>query len=102
MIKKDAGTRYDPLLVKAFINCMGIYPVGSTVLLKSGELAVVVSSNPAPEKIHQPTVKRVTDAAKRPAEPLLLDLSQAGHAGRTVIRCVDPDDYGINAAHFVV
>ncbi len=32
---EGAGTRYDPLLVKAFINCMGIYPVGSTVILRS-------------------------------------------------------------------
>jgi len=102
VILEGSGTRYDPLLVKAFINCMGIYPVGSTVLLRTGELAVVVASNPAPEKVHQPVVKRVTDAAKRPVAVSLLDLSQPSQAGQAIIKCVDPDDHGINAAHFVV
>ena len=102
VIQKGAGTRYDPLLVKAFINCMGIYPVGSAVLLRTGEIGVVVASNPAPEKVHQPVVKRVADAAQRAAEVLLLDLSQPEHAGRSVVKCVDPEAYGLNPAHFVV
>ena len=97
-----SGTRYDPLLVKAFINCMGMFPVGSTVLLTSGELAVVVESNPDPERIHQPKVKVVTDEKKRPREAILVDLSQPDSSGRAIIKCVDPERFGINSVHYVV
>ena len=61
IIQKASGARYDPLLVKAFINCMGIFPIGSTVLVTTGELGVVVESNPDPDRSHQPKVKIITD-----------------------------------------
>jgi HD-GYP domain-containing protein (c-di-GMP phosphodiesterase class II) len=102
MLQKRAGTRYDPLLVKAFINCMGIYPIGSTVLLTTGELAVVVESNPDPDHVHQPKVKVVTDANKDHREAFLVDLSQPAEAKRAVVRCVDPELFGINSAHYAI
>ena len=33
---------FDPVLVQAFMRCVGIYPVGTLVLLESGRLGVVV------------------------------------------------------------
>lgn len=36
---------FDPVLLKAFIKCLGIYPNGSLVKLKSGRLAVVLEQN---------------------------------------------------------
>jgi HD-GYP domain-containing protein (c-di-GMP phosphodiesterase class II) len=101
VMHRDAGTRYDPLLVKAFINCMGIYPIGSTVALRSGELAVVVESNPDPDRIHQPRVRIVTDRARRMETPFLCDLSLPGEEGRAVLRCVDPDEFGITSPRYV-
>lgn len=101
VLQKSAGTRYDPLLVKAFINCMGIFPVGSTVLLTTGELAVVVESNPDPERVHQPKVRVITDTQKRlREEALLLDLSQPAQAKRAIVKCIDPEVFGINNAHY--
>jgi HD-GYP domain-containing protein (c-di-GMP phosphodiesterase class II) len=35
-------TQFSPQLVQAFMRCVGIYPVGSLVMLESGRLAVVV------------------------------------------------------------
>ena len=75
LLYKLAGGRYDPILVKAFVNCMGIYPIGSTVSLSSGELAVVVESNPNPDFIHQPKVRIVTDIHQKSAPPSLIDLA---------------------------
>lgn len=98
---QGAGTRYDPLLVKAFINCMGIYPIGSTVILRSGEIAVVVESNPDPDRIHQPTVRVVTDRQRRLTTPLLSDLSEPGEERRAILHCVDPDELGIVSARYV-
>lgn len=102
VLYQGAGTFYDPLLVKAFINCMGVFPVGSTVVLATGELAVVVESNPDPSRVHQPRVRLVTDAARRMVQPRLADLSLPGEARRGILHCVDAEQFGINSAHYVV
>ncbi|GMR24109.1 MAG: HD-GYP domain-containing protein [Acidobacteriota bacterium] len=102
LMYRFAGERYDPLLVKAFVNCMGIYPIGSTVALSTGELAVVVESNPDPERIHQPKVRIVTDHTRQTVAALLADLSHPRHKGRAIRHCVDPEKYGINSSHYVL
>ena len=38
------GKDYDPILIKVFINILGLYPVGTLLRLENGELALVVSS----------------------------------------------------------
>jgi len=39
-----AGTEFDPILIKVFINILGLYPVGTLLRLDTGDLALVVSS----------------------------------------------------------
>ena len=56
-----AGKAYDPILLKLFINCIGIYPAGSLLLLNTKELAVVMQSNPDPEKSSTPRIKVIAD-----------------------------------------
>ena len=38
-----AGTEFDPLVVKAFVNLLGLYPLGCMVRLDSGEMATVMA-----------------------------------------------------------
>lgn len=102
LMHRFAGERYDPLLVKAFVNCMGIYPIGSTVALSTGELAVVIESNPDPDRIHQPKVRIVTDNTRQTVPALVADLSHPEHHGRAIRHCVDPEAYGINSSHYVL
>lgn len=40
------GTLFDSTLVEKFIQCVGIYPVGSMLELKSGEIGIVISAGP--------------------------------------------------------
>ena len=101
LLYKLAGGRYDPILVKAFVNCMGIYPIGSTVSLSSGELAVVVESNPNPDFIHQPKVRIVTDIHQKSAPASLIDLAHPSQSERHILHCVNPEKYAINSAHYV-
>ncbi len=101
VLHQGASTRDDPLLVKAFINCMGIFPIGSAVILRTGELAVVVNSNPDPDHLHQPQIRIVTDPGRRRVPPFLADLSQLGEEARGILRCVDPEKFGIVSAHYV-
>jgi HD-GYP domain-containing protein (c-di-GMP phosphodiesterase class II) len=51
----DNSRRFDPDVLKAFIQTMGIYPIGSIVLLNSGAMARVIeihSEAPLRPKIH--------------------------------------------------
>ena len=42
---KGTGRDFDPILIKVFINLLGVYPVGTILKLDTGELALVVSSS---------------------------------------------------------
>src|SRR4029079_3955854 len=96
----------DQIVVKAFINLLGIYPVGTLVVLDTFELAVVVSSNPKPEALSRPLVKIVSDAQGNTLHPAPeVDLAQQDVSGdypRTIIKTADPERYGINVGDYFV
>ena len=48
ILMNDAPTRLDIALVQQFIKCMGVYPVGSLVLLSNDRLAMVLKQNDSP------------------------------------------------------
>jgi len=76
MLYKWRGAFFDPVLVEQFIRCIGIFPVGSTVELNSGEVGIVIAQNLA--KRLQPRVMVIRDAQGNPLRPQkLLDLSRS-------------------------
>jgi HD-GYP domain-containing protein (c-di-GMP phosphodiesterase class II) len=96
----------DAVVVKAFINLLGIYPVGTLVVLDTFELAVVFAANPRHDALSRPIVKIVSDAQGNVVvPPLEVDLAQAdvnGDYPRTIIKTADPDRYGINIGDYIV
>ncbi len=97
---------YDPVLVKALINLLGVYPVGTCIVLDTYELAVVHSANPDLNFLHRPIARIVCtpDGAKLDPGPLV-DLSERNEAGRfkrSIIKVTDPTRYGINASDYFV
>lgn len=95
----------DPVVVKAFINLTGIYPVGTLVVLDSFALAMVVAANPDPTVLSRPLVRMVTDVQGNRVEDLrLYDLTSCDASGQfehTIIRTEDPQRYGINIGDYV-
>jgi HD-GYP domain-containing protein (c-di-GMP phosphodiesterase class II) len=96
----------DQVLVKAFINLLGIYPVGTLVVLDTFELAVVSASNPNPEALSRPIVKIISDAqGNRVSPPLTIDLAipeAGGQYARTIIKTADPERYGITPGDYLI
>src|SRR6266550_756371 len=97
---------YDPIVVKAFINLIGIYPVGTCVILDTYEVAIVHSANPDVTHVHRPVVRVVASPEGAPHQPgFLADLAQRdaqGNFPRTIVKVTDPVKYGINISdHFV-
>jgi HD-GYP domain-containing protein (c-di-GMP phosphodiesterase class II) len=96
----------DAVVVKAFINLLGIYPVGTLVVLDTFELAVVLAANPSFDALSRPIIRIVSDAdGNMVVPPLEVDLAQVDGNGdypRTIIKTADPDRYGINIGDFIV
>jgi len=96
---------YDPLLVKAFINVTGVFPVGTLCILDTQELAVVIGRNPDPTRLHQPMMKIIADwMGMMLPEPITVDLSEVdpstGRPLRTILKTTDPDRYGIKVSDY--
>ena len=73
VIYKGRGKQFHAALVEQFIQCIGIYPVGSVVELNSGEIAVVIAQNLV--RRLQPRIMVVEDANGNPIIPYkMLDL----------------------------
>jgi len=60
IIYKGRGTQFHPALVEQFIQCIGVYPVGSVVELNSGEVAIVIAQNMV--RRMQPRIMVIKDA----------------------------------------
>jgi HD-GYP domain-containing protein (c-di-GMP phosphodiesterase class II) len=73
IIYKGRGKQFHPALVEQFIQCVGVFPVGSVVELNSGEVAVVIAQNLV--RRLQPRIMVVKDAKGNPLIPYkMLDL----------------------------
>jgi HD-GYP domain-containing protein (c-di-GMP phosphodiesterase class II) len=69
------GKLYQDALVEQFIQCLGIYPVGSMVELNTGEVAIVIAQNLV--RRLQPRVMVVLDRSLNPIQPqLIIDLTK--------------------------
>lgn len=69
---------FDPMLLRAFVRTVGLYPVGSLVLLQGGELAVVTEQHP--HELLLPKVRLLEAPGNQTRKGRLIDLStQRGH-----------------------
>ncbi|EXJ14245.1 HD-GYP domain-containing protein [Imhoffiella purpurea] len=86
----------DPELVQQFIRCVGIYPIGTLVRLRSGRLGVVIESGR--EDLFKPVIRVVMDANRRQFLSVSdLDLSRLSNASEERILGAElPKTWGID------
>lgn len=84
-------------LLQSFINCLGIYPVGSIVELSSGEVGVVMTVN---RRLRlRPLVLLVLDGEKQPypvRKLINLELYAEGEGQLSIKRILESGAYGID------
>jgi len=94
------------VVLKAFINQTGIYPVGTVVVLDTYELGVVHAVNPLPEMLARPLVRIISDPMGNLQHPgVVVDLADKREDGsfhRTIIKTENPDRYGIRVSDYFV
>ncbi|HKO16083.1 MAG TPA: HD domain-containing phosphohydrolase [Gemmatimonadaceae bacterium] len=105
-MRDNARRGMDPVLVKAFVNLTGIYPVGTLVVLDTFELGIVHAVNPLQEMLSRPIVRIVSDDRGNVLFPgHLVDLADRGADGsfrRTIIKTEDPERYGIRVGDYFI
>lgn len=96
---------FDSLLVEQFIQCLGIYPIGSTVELNTGEIGIVINTNP--DRRLLPRVMLVRDQDKKPYEPpKVINLAQFCNENDVskfeIRRVVKPDLFSIDVRNYIL
>ena len=98
---------YDPVLVKALINLIGIYPVGTCVILDTFEVAVVAAPNPDPGFMNRPIARICIDVNGALVGPPGREENLAAQAAdgtflRSIVKVTNPDRYGIIVGDYFV
>ncbi|MBE9541778.1 MAG: HD-GYP domain-containing protein [Proteobacteria bacterium] len=93
-----SGKAYDPVLMKLFVNCIGIYPVGSLLLLNTGEFAVIMENHPDTESWNTPKIKIISTASGGEIDGPIIDLQEESE--RSITRTLGPEKYGIEVSKY--
>jgi len=89
--------KFSPALMEQFVQCVGLYPIGTLVELNSGEVGVVIQQNRVQRS--RPRVLIMLDADKQEVRGYhVVDLHEEKHANDRVTRALPHDAYGL-AAH---
>jgi HD-GYP domain-containing protein (c-di-GMP phosphodiesterase class II) len=98
---------YERVLVKALINLIGIYPVGTCCILDTFEVAIVAGPNPEGQQLNRPLVRIAVDVngAMLPAPGELVSLTEQDESGayrRSIVKVTDPTRYGLTVGDYFV
>jgi len=101
-----SGKDFDPAVVKVFINMIGIYPLGTLVLLNTNEMGLVTQIHEDTELIDRPKVCLLYYGDGEYRKGKVVDLSEideaTNHFKRSIVKTLDPNEYNINVAEFLI
>jgi HD-GYP domain-containing protein (c-di-GMP phosphodiesterase class II) len=92
-LESRAGSVFDPALVKLIISTMGIYPIGTTVVLNTGEKAVVIKTPDAVGDPRRPVV-RILNTSKPSVMDLVLPSNQHVEIQESI--AIDPSEITVS------
>jgi HD-GYP domain-containing protein (c-di-GMP phosphodiesterase class II) len=98
---------YDRVLVKALINLIGIYPVGTCVVLDTLEIGIVAAPSPDTQQLNRPQVRIAVDVdgATVPPPGNLISLTEQDETGayvRSIVKVTNPTRYGLTVGDYFV
>lgn len=103
IMMERGGTQLDPLLIKFFVNMVGIFPIGTLVLLDTRELGLVFEGNLTFQD--RPKVMVIVDSNGKKSSGYVVDLTEKEDAGRylrTIMKTLDPNKYNISLAEYLL
>ncbi len=101
---EQSGTEFNAIILKAFVNMMGVFPIGSLIALTSGEVGIVHDISPDPKLLMRPSVKLITDVEGNKIDGEVVDLAErvpeTGRFRRTIAAPLDPSKYGVEVTDY--
>jgi len=101
-----ANKDFDPALVKVFINMIGIFPLGTLVLLNTNEMGIVLQTQEDPELIDRPKVCLLYYSGGEYRKGKIVDLREIDENTRlfkkSIVKTLDPNEYNLNVAEFLI
>jgi len=100
---EQGSPAFNQVLLKRFVNLMGLFPVGNLVRLNTEELAVVTTEHPTDP--FRPQVKILTDTRgemlDEPALANTWERDSRGEHPRAVVEAVDPETVNIDPLKYL-
>jgi putative nucleotidyltransferase with HDIG domain len=103
IMMERSGSQLDPLLFKFFINMVGVFPIGTLVMLNTKELGLVYESNQL--FAARPRVMVIVDSKGNRVKGSVVDLTEKNNGGdylRAIVKTMDPNKYKINLAEYLL
>ncbi len=106
MMSESAGKDFDPILLKAFINMLGVYPVGTLVELNTGEMGLVSENPEKGDGTHPLVIILIPADGQGYTRGETVDLSERetpdGRYKRSVSKTYNPALFGIQPSEFII
>ena len=103
IMMERSGTQLDPILFKFFINMVGVFPIGTLVMLDTKELGLVYESDVV--FADRPRVLLIIDNKGERVNGPVINLTEKDTAVkyfRTIVKTLDPNKYKINLAEYLL
>lgn len=102
LMLKGSGKDFDPILLKVFINMLGVYPVGTLLKLDKGVGLVAEASTHARPRVVLLKRDKKGDITKGETADLSEQDPQTGEYRINIIMSLNPADYNIQPAEFLL
>ncbi len=104
MLEKSSE-EFDPIILKIFADMIGVCPIGSLVLLDTGEIGVVFEKQEESKYITRPKVKLIGDNKGNKIDGDIVNLAEKDEQNnfkRSIVKTLDEKEYNIRTADYFV
>ncbi len=104
MMFSKSGKAFDATLLKLFVNCVGIVPIGSLVVLDNDEMAVVLKPAVQKADAERPLVKVIADEQGNPIDNgREIDLTEKDETDQyqcNIVRLIDNTEHKFDTSRY--
>ncbi len=101
-----SGRDFDPGIVKAFINMIGVFPLGTLALLNTHEMGIVTQVQEDVDLLDRPKICLIYYSDGEYRKGNVVDLGEkdelSGDFKKRIVKTLDPNEYNINIAEFFI
>ena len=98
---KNRGVTSDPVLLKAFINMVGIFPIGTLLKLDTGEIGLVMHQTRDLMRPRVLILTRFDGSEKETGQDVSLLETAGGRYRRSLVGTIDPNTTKINVKQYL-